>query len=104
MRSSLKAGIEEMESIDRHIGWVADREKYRFINQTHKHHTKRTGTKNRLAFSSNITRLSNLERSRLTEEEKKIIEARIEAMKVGDGIYEKLQEKVLNIISQAEAP
>ena len=51
----------------------------------------------RQAFRSHITRLRNMDKSRLTDEEKKLIDARKSAMSTAEKLYIALQKQALGI-------
>jgi len=80
MTSSLKAAMEAMQVIEDHIALVNSKETYRIINRGHSMAQNRKAglpfDEARQALASHHTRLANLDKSRLDEDEKQIIEAR----------------------------
>jgi len=100
MNNSLKAGIAELNAVLAHIALVSDPAKYSLINRGHSLPKRRDERgrpldEAREALNSHITRLSNLDRSRLDEDEKQFIESRKAAVRHARDLYIALQEKAL---------
>jgi len=99
MRKSLTAALNEMQAVVLHLQLVADREKYRFVNQTHNIAKTRQGDMPlddaRLSLAAHRTRLENLDKSRLEEEEKELLEIRKDYMHESIGLYIDFQKEAL---------
>jgi len=108
MINSLKAGIAELNAVLAHIDLVADPAKYSLIDRGHSLPKRRDERgrpldEAREALNSHITRLSNLDRSRLDEDEKQLIEERKAAMRKTRDLYIVLQESALKLDARAAA-
>jgi len=103
MSKSLTAALNEMKAVVLHLALVADREKYRFVNQTHNIAKTRQADMPlddaRLALAAHRTRLENLDKSRLDEEEKDLLEIRRDYMHESIGLYIELQRKSLGSVN-----
>jgi len=100
MNNSLKAGIAELNAVLAHVDLVTDPAKYCLIDRGHSLPKRRDERgrpldEAREALNSHITRLSNLDRSRLDEDEKDFIESRKAAMRRARDLYIELQESAL---------
>jgi len=97
MRSSLRLALEELLATETHLGYVADKLRYAIINQAHSLKQKRVNGKDdaRTALASHIGRLGNMDKSRLEEEEKDLVDGRRAAMKVAEECYIALQSEML---------
>jgi len=99
MRASLNAAHDELEAIERHLDWVADVDKYHFIHESHALRKTRKGAlpldDARLALASHSGRLANMDKTRLDEEEKAIIDTRKANVDTVGSIYIALQVKAL---------
>ncbi|OPB28380.1 hypothetical protein [Bartonella sp. WD12.1] len=101
MKSSLKTALTEIDIIKEHITLVSDPILYKAINKTcglpkqRKNGLPYDGA--RQAMASHYTRLGNLNKARLTEVEKSIIDARRDNMKIMRRLYEQMQAKALGI-------
>jgi len=107
MTSSLKAGIAELNAVLAHTALVADPANYHLIARGHSLPKRRDEhgrplDEAREALNSHITRLSNLDRSRLDEDEKEFIESRKAAMRHARDLYIVLQEKALGEVGFRE--
>lgn len=75
MVNSLKTSLHEISVIERHIGIVDDKTKYRIVDQAHSLPKNRKKglpyDEARQALSSHYARLNNLDKARLSGEEKK---------------------------------
>jgi hypothetical protein len=80
MVSSLNAAITELTGIEKLLAIVDDKQEYSRVNQAYSFPKNREKglplDEARQAFKSHYARLSNLDRARLSEDEKKIIDAR----------------------------
>jgi len=99
MRGSLTRALEELNAIRAHLDYIADKEVYRIIDQAHSLTKKRLNglprDDARLALASHRSRLDNMDKSRLDEEEKDILAARQDAMKAAEQLYTSLQSEAL---------
>ena len=105
MRNSLREAIKGMEVIEAHLIYLKDPEKYRFINETHTLNKNRKGDlpydEARQAIRSHMTRLNNLDTSRMDEAEREILEQRKENIQTAEEAYIPLQKTALNIKDEA---
>ncbi|WP_246257386.1 hypothetical protein [Bartonella gabonensis] len=96
MISSLEIGV-----VKDHIKLISNPEKYDAINKGHSLSKHRKGglpyDEARKAMASHYTRLGNLDKARLTDIEKSIIDARRENIKAMQKLYEKMQTKAIGI-------
>ncbi|GHT86932.1 hypothetical protein AGMMS49543_21390 [Betaproteobacteria bacterium] len=80
MVASLKKALAELETVERHLPLVDDPSQYRLVDATHRFPKNRKGglpwDEARQALGSHYTRLDNLDKSRLSDDEKATIEAR----------------------------
>jgi len=101
MSSSLTTAIEELHAVERHIALVNDKAKYKLIDQGHSLPKKRRAglpfDDARQALSSHYTRLINLDKSRLDEDEKQLINARKSAMIAAEKLYIQCQTNTLDV-------
>jgi hypothetical protein len=101
MTNSLKMAINEIAAIERHISIVDDPEKYRNVDQAHSLPKNRKGglpfDEARQALASHYARLDNLDKSRLDDDEKKVIGARKSAIWMAGKLYVERQAKALGI-------
>ncbi|MBX4336622.1 hypothetical protein [Bartonella raoultii] len=101
MISSLKTALTEIDTIRKHVAFVENPEKYQVINEAYNLPKNRKGDlpydEARQAMASHYTRLGNLDKSRLTDIEKSIIDVRRDNMKVMRKLYEKMQAKAIGI-------
>ena len=101
MRNSLREAIKGMEVIEAHLIYLKDPEKYRFINETHTLNKNRKGAlpydEARQALRSHMTRLNNLDTSRMDEAEREILEQRKQNIQIAEDVYIALQKTALNI-------
>ena len=101
MASSLKNALAEINAIERLIGKVNDPARYQEVDQAFSlPKNRKAGVPNdeaRQAFRSHFARLSNMDKSRLTDEEKKLIDARKSAVFTAEKLYIGLQRKALGL-------
>jgi len=99
MVSSLKKALEGMDVIAHHIGLVANREKYAIIDQGHSMaQNRKTGLpfdEARQALASHTARLTNMDKSRLDEDDKQLIDGRKALMIRATECYAKQQALIL---------
>jgi len=104
MRASLNAAHSELEAVERHLGWIGDVAKYQFIHESHALRKTRKGTlpldDARIALASHSGRLANMDKTRLDEEEKAIIDARKENVDCVNALYIELQIAALGLRSE----
>jgi len=100
MRGSLARALEELHAIQAHLGYVMDRGVYSIIDRTHSLPKKRLNglprDDARLALSSHLSRLGNMDKSRLDEEEKEILNARLVAVRTLEELYIAFQSDALS--------
>jgi len=102
MNNSLKAGIAELNAVLAHVDLVTDFAKYHLIDCAHSLPKRRDEQgrpldEARESLNSHLTRLSNLDRSRLDEDEKELIESRKAAIRRARDLYIALQESALKV-------
>ncbi|UNF40278.1 hypothetical protein MNL07_03425 [Bartonella krasnovii] len=101
MVSSLETALIEIGVVKDHIKLVSNPEKYDAINRGHSLSKHRKGglpyDEARKAMASHYTRLGNLDKARLTDIEKSIIDVRRENIKAMQKLYEKMQAKAISI-------
>lgn len=103
MVSSLKTALEGITAIERHIAIVSDKVQYSTVDQAHQLGKNRKGglpfDEARQALVSHYTRLNNMDKSRLNDDEKGIIEARKSSMFAASKIYTERQAQTLGVVS-----
>jgi len=101
MMSSLKAALEGMGIVEHHIALVSDKASYRIIDQGHRMaRNRRAGLpfdEARQALASHHARLMNLDKSRLDEDDKEIIEMRKAVIAHAQECYASRQAAILGI-------
>ena len=101
MVSSLNAALGQIATIERHIDIVGDKKKYEIVDQAHSLKTNRKKglpyDEARQALSSHLSRLANLDKSRLTDEEKKVIDVRRSAISAATKLYTARQAEALGV-------
>ncbi|WP_254475461.1 hypothetical protein [Bartonella sp. B1098] len=101
MVSSLETALIEIGVVKDHMRLVSNPEKYDAINRGHSLSKHRKGglpyDEARKAMASHYTRLGNLDKARLTDIEKSIIDVRRENIKAMQKLYEKMQAKAIGI-------
>ena len=100
-QSSLKAGIQQMTIIERSLDLVQDHKAYQIIDKAFMLETsRRDGLPDddaRKAIRSHKTRLANINRTRMSKEERKVLKQRQKNMDRIEKIYIDLQKKALGI-------
>ncbi|MDR1647797.1 MAG: hypothetical protein LBR88_07170 [Zoogloeaceae bacterium] len=101
MVSSLNAALAELTAIEKLLAIVDDEHEYKRIDQAYilpKNREKGLPLDEaRQAFKSHYARLSNLDKARLSEDEKAIIEARRDNMREAGKIYARRQARTLGV-------
>jgi len=101
MTSSLKTALNEMAVIERHIGIVDDNAKYLAVDQAYSLPKNRKGSlpfdEARQALASHYARLNNMDKSKLGDDEKKVIDARKSAVFAAGKLYAERQAKTLGV-------
>ncbi|GHU01803.1 hypothetical protein FACS1894154_11760 [Betaproteobacteria bacterium] len=101
MVASLKKALAELETVERHLPLVDDPSQYRLVDATHRFPKNRKGglpwDEARQALGSHYTRLDNLDKSRLSDDEKAIIDARKSNILNAGKRYAQRQAKILGI-------
>jgi hypothetical protein len=101
MTNSLKTALQEFDIIERHIGIVDDPGKYKIVDQAHSRPRNRKGglpfDEARQALAGHYARLNNMDKSRLDDDEKKLIDARKTAIFNAGKLYAERQATTLGI-------
>jgi len=101
MVSSLKAALEAMQVIAHHLTLVNSKEKYGIVDQSHSMAKNRKAglpfDEARQALASHYTRLTNMDKSRLDEDDKQLIDVRKVLMANAIERYTQRQEQTLEI-------
>ncbi|WP_375634857.1 hypothetical protein [Bartonella sp. MM100QHHN] len=101
MAGSLRTALAEIDVIKDHVMIVSDPKQYDIINRGHNLPKLRKNglpyDAARRAMASHYTRLKNLDKGRLTDIEKSILDMRMNNMKVMRKIYENMQAKAINL-------
>jgi len=102
MNASLKTALDEIAAIEQLLGIVGDLEQYRVIDRAHSLKKNRENglplDEARQALNSHHARLGNLDKSRLDDDEKHIIDARKTAFAHARKLYAERQAKTLALI------
>jgi len=101
MVNSLKAALEAMDIIEHHITLVSDNAKYTIIDQGHRMaRNRRIGLpfdEARQALAGHHARLMNMDKSRLDEDDKEVIEMRKAVIAHAQDCYIQRQSATLGI-------
>lgn len=101
MDSSLNAALNELDVIDKHIGIVDDPVRYRAVDEAYSlPRNRKAGLPNdeaRQALRSHYTRLNNMDKVRLGDVEKQIIDARKSNLFQVEKLYKERQAKTLGL-------
>ncbi|GAB6053100.1 hypothetical protein JCM17960_19200 [Magnetospira thiophila] len=101
MKGSLETALDELASAGRHLARVREPEAYRAIDEAHSRPKNRIGVlprdEARQFFSAHAARLLNQDKSRLDEDEKRVVEARKRNMRAGEKLYTTLQIQALGL-------
>jgi hypothetical protein len=105
MVSSLNAALAELTAIEKLLTIVDDKHEYGRVDQSHILPRNREKglplDEARQAFRSHYARLGNLEKARLSDDEKIVIEARRSNMRIAARHYTDAQAKTLGVSVQA---
>jgi hypothetical protein len=100
-RGSLKSALQELDQAEKMLPLVKDSALYIAVDASHANAKSRISGLPRDAarhfFASHNARLLNADKSRLTETEKKIVDARRHNIRVASLAYVSLQEKALGV-------
>jgi hypothetical protein len=106
MISSLNAALSELNAIEELLAIVDDWNRYEGVNKSHilpKNREKGLPLDEaRQAFKSHYARLNNLDKSRLSDDEKSIIDARKSNILNAGKLYAQRQAKTLGVASGLE--
>lgn len=84
MTNSLKAALTDIASIEKHLVMIADQSQYRIVDAAHGRPRNRKNDlpfdEARQALASHHARLTNIDKSRLDDDEKAIVDARKSAI------------------------
>jgi hypothetical protein len=101
MESSLKTALQEFNAIELHLGIVDDPSRYAQVDAVHALPRNRKNglpfDEARQAFASHIARLGNLDKSRLSDTEKALVDARKANMQQAAKLYALRQAKALGV-------
>lgn len=108
MTRSLTTALNEIAAIGRHIDLVDDPVRYQMIDAAHSlPKNRRNGLpydEARQALASHLARLGNLDKSRLGDDEKQIIDARRAALREAMKLYEARQARTLGVSRGRTSP
>lgn len=106
-KNSLRAAIRGMDTIAEHIAVVANPMEYKIIDRTHKLPENREKglpiDEAREAFRKHLTRFRNADQTGLSEDEKSLLNARRNMIKVAQSIYIGLQQEALALVLGSKA-
>ena len=106
MVNSLNAALAEIAVIERNSDIVQDSARYRAIDQAHSLPRNRKAElpfdEARQALRSHAARLGNLDKSRLTDEEKQLLDARKAAIFAAEKCYIERQQNALRLEAPAQ--
>ena len=101
MRTSLREGIKNLEIIETYLNHTKDRARYKNIDEDHALEKNRKNNlpydEARQSLRSHITRLRNLDTSRMDKPERTILEQRRKNMIIAEDVYIAKQKTALNI-------
>lgn len=104
MKSSLMTALNEIRVIERHIGLVDDPVRYRVVDEAYSLPRNRKGglpnDEARQALRSHYARLNNLDKARLSDVEKHIIDARKSNILQAEKHYKERQARALAVGNQ----
>lgn len=102
MKGSLKTAVNELDVILRHLKTIEDPKAYKAVNEAYSLPKNRQNglpiDEARQAFKSHFARLVNLDKSRLNDEEKRIIDVRKANINIAKKLYIEKQEQALGIV------
>jgi len=101
MVTSLKVALEGMEIIEHHLDLVSDKTRYALIDQTHRlTRNRRAGLpfdEARQALAGHHARLMNMDKSRLDEDDKEVLEIRKTVIAHAQDCYARRQTVTLGL-------
>jgi len=101
MTNSLDTALAELDVIEHHLALVADPLRYQTVNEAYSLPRNRRNAlpydEARQAMASHQTRLANLDKSRLSADEKMLIERRKDNIKTASRIYINLQTQAIGM-------
>ena len=101
MLSSLKTALLELNAAERHMTLVGNIAQYKQVDASHSLPKNRKAglpwDEARQAFNSHYARLNNLDKSRLDDDEKRIIDARKSNIGNADSLYAEQQARALGL-------
>ena len=99
MEGSLKAALKKLDAVERHIGIVDDPARYKAVDEAHSLPRNRRGDlpydEARQALRSQYARLNNMDKARLGDAEKLVIDARRSNILQAEKLYKERQVKAL---------
>ena len=99
MEGSLKAALKELDAVERHIGIVDDPARYKAVDEAHSLPRNRRGDlpydEARQALRSHHARLNNMDKARLSDTEKQVIDARKSNILQAERLYKERQVMAL---------
>lgn len=109
MTGSLTAALAELKAAEKLLPKVADPDLYKSVDEGYSLPKNRLGgvprDEARQFFRSHDSRLTNMDKSRLDDEEKAIVDERKHNIRIGEKVYIALQQKALGIVpAQARDP
>lgn len=100
-KSSMATAMDELTAAEKTLPLVTDQERYRQLDASHGHTKARSGglpkDDMRLFLSSQSARLLNMDKSRLSAEEKEIIKARRDNLYQAEKSYKQSQRLALGL-------
>jgi len=101
MTRSLSVALNEIAAIERHLEIVDDPARYQPVDQAHRLPKNRRANlpldEARQALASHQARLDNLDKSRLDDDEKQLVEARKSAVQATGRLYIERQARTLGV-------
>lgn len=99
MSRSLEAALEDIACIEKHMAIVTDKTAYQLVGKVYSRPKSRKNglpfDEARQALASHRARLANMDKSRLADEEKELVDARRDAVASAEKQYIEWQEQAL---------
>ena len=106
MEGSLKTTLKELAVVERHIGIVDDPARYKAVDEAHSLPRNRRGDlpydEARQALRSQYARLNNMDKARLSDTEKQVIDARKSNILQAERLYKERQVMALGLNKQGQ--
>ena len=106
MEGSLKTALKELDVVERHIGIVDDPARYKAVDEAHSLPRNRRGDlpydEARQALRSHHARLNNMDKARLSDTEKQVIDARKSNILQAERLYKERQVMALGLNKQGQ--